>query len=75
MANESDLFNDLKLAIKKIEGLRAENHDLQCQIKILKEKNEELWLSNKLQMSKIVEYRRRLEHYEDGAPNYVPNDV
>ena len=69
-----DLQEDLKLAMTAISKLKAENHDLQCQVRILKEKNEELWLSNKLQMSKIVEYRRIIEHYEDGAPLYVPQD-
>lgn len=75
MGYQADLLNDIKLATKKIDELKAENHNLKCQIRILTEKNEDLWYQNKLQMSKIVEYRRKLEHYEDGAPMYVPNDV
>ena len=74
MASE-ELYNDLKLAMNQIEALKAENRNLKCKIAILKDKNEELSLSNKIQMSKIVEYRRKLEHYEDGAPMFVPVDM
>lgn len=75
MTNESDLFDDLKHAIKKIDELKAENRNLRCQIGILQEKYDDLWLTNKYQMSKIVEYRRKIEHYEDGAPMYVREEV
>ena len=75
MTNESDLFDDLKHAIKKIDELKAENRNLRCQLGILQEKYDDLWLTNKYQMSKIVEYRRKIEHYEDGAPMYVREEV
>lgn len=68
------LANDLRLAMKKIEELKAENISLRSKIKSLEKKNEDLWITNKLQMSKMVEYRRIIEHYEDGAPLYVQGD-
>ena len=68
------LANDLRLAMKKIEELKAENISLRSKIKSLEKSKEELWMANKLQMSKIVEYRRLIEHYEDGAPLYVQRD-
>ena len=69
-----DLADGLDKALKKVEELKAENKNLTCQLRIMREKYEEQWLANKLQMSKIVEYRRIIEHYEDGAPMYVPQD-
>ena len=68
---EQALVTDLELAVKKIKELKAENKDLKCQLRIMTEKYEDAWYQNKLQMSKIVEYRRLIEHYEDGAPLYV----
>ena len=65
------MVTDLELAVKKIKELKAENKDLKCQLRIMTEKYEDAWYQNKLQMSKIVEYRRLIEHYEDGAPLYV----
>ena len=56
---------------KDIENLKSEIHNLQCQNRILREKNEHLDYDNKLKMQTIVRYRRLIEHYEDGAPNYV----
>lgn len=70
----TDLVTDLSIAMRKIKAQESKIHDLECKIRILQEKNEELWLSNKIQMSKIVEYRRLIEHYEDGAPLYVQRD-
>ena len=70
----ADLSVDFKLALKKINKLKAENKNLKCQLGILKEKYDDLWLSHKYQMSKIVEYRRKLEHYEDGAPDYTSKE-
>ena len=70
----ADLSVDFKLALKKIDELKAENRNLRCQLGILKEKYDDLWLSHKYQMSKIVEYRRKLEHYEDGAPEYTSKE-
>lgn len=75
VASAQKLAEDFNIAMKKIESLKRENRDLRRQVENLKRKNEELWLSNKIQMSKIVEYRRKIEHYEDGAPLYVPKDV
>lgn len=72
---EIELANDFILALKKIDELKAENRNLRCQIGILQEKYDDLWLTNKYQMSKIVEYRRKIEHYEDGAPMYVREEV
>ena len=72
---EIELANDFILALKKIDELKAENRNLRCQLGILQEKYDDLWLTNKYQMSKIVEYRRKIEHYEDGAPMYVPSDT
>lgn len=72
---EIELANDFILALKKIDELKAENRNLRCQIGILQEKYDDLWLTNKYQMSKIVEYRRKIEHYEDGAPMYVQEEV
>lgn len=71
---QEQLIKDLKLAMAKIKKLEADNHNLECQIRIWKEKYEEMWLSNKIQMSRIVEYRRIIEHYEDGAPLYAQKD-
>lgn len=56
---------------KKIDEIISENSDLKCQIRILREKLENAEYLNKLQMTEIVKYRRLIEHYEDGAPNYV----
>ena len=72
--NAPDMSADFILALKKIDELKAENRNLKCQLGILKEKYDDLWLSHKYQMSKIVEYRRKLEHYEDGAPMYVQEE-
>ena len=72
---EIELANDFILALKKMDELKAENRNLRCQIGILQEKYDDLWLTNKYQMSKIVEYRRKIEHYEDGAPMYVREEV
>lgn len=72
---EIELANDFILALKKIDELKAENRNLRCQLGILQEKYDDLWLTNKYQMSKIVEYRRKIEHYEDGAPMYVREEV
>ena len=69
-----DMSSDFKIALKKIEELTAENKNLKCQLNLLQDKYDELWISHKYQMSKIVDYRRRLEHYEDGAPLYVQGD-
>lgn len=75
MTASQQIAEDFSHAMKKIESLKKENRDLQRQLENMRKKNEELWLSNKIQMSKIVEYRRRIEHYEDGAPLYVPDDT
>lgn len=56
---------------KKFSELEAENKNLKCQLRIMTDKYNEMWYENKLQMSTIVKYRRLIEHYEDGAPNYV----
>ena len=72
---EIELANDFILSLKKIDELKAENRNLRCQLGILQEKYDDLWLTNKYQMSKIVEYRRKIEHYEDGAPMYVREEV
>ena len=56
---------------KDVENLKAEIHNLQCQNRILREKNDHLDYDNKLKTQTIVRYRRLIEHYEDGAPNYV----
>ena len=69
-----DMSSDFKIALKKIEELTAENKNLKCQIGIHQQKYDDLWLSHKYQMSKIVEYRRKLEHYEDGAPDYTSKE-
>ena len=53
------------------EELRKEIKNLKCQLRILQEKYDNVWYENKLQQSTIVKYRRLIEHYEDGAPNYV----
>ena len=74
MTVDLELQNDFKIAMGKIKELQRENNSLRSQNKILKEKYEDLWVQNKLQMSKIVEYRRLIEHYEDGAPLYVQVD-
>ena len=71
---QGELVRDIILAMEKIKQLEADNHNLECQVRIWKEKYEEMWLSNKIQMSRIVEYRRIIEHYEDGAPLYVQKD-
>lgn len=60
----------LAVAQKSLE-LEAENKNLKCQLRIMTDKYNEMWYENKLQMSTIVKYRRLIEHYEDGAPNYV----
>lgn len=70
-----DLADGLDKALKKVEELKVENRNLKCQLRIMTEKYEDAWFQNKLQMSKIVEYRRIIEHYEDGAPLYVRNEV
>lgn len=70
-----DLADGLDKALKKVEELKAENKNLTCQLRIMREKYEEQWQINKLQMSKIVEYRRKIEHYEDGAPDYVGSNT
>lgn len=59
------------LLIKNNIALEEENHNLKCQIRILQDKVKALDYENKLKMSDIVRYRRLIEHYEDGAPNYV----
>lgn len=69
--SESVPPSDFTIAMKRINDLKAENNDLRCKIRILERKNEELRMQTQLQMSKIVEYRRIIEHYEDGAPLYV----
>ena len=74
MADAPDMSADFIIALKKIDELKAENRNLKCQLEILKEKYDDLWLSHKYQMSKIVEYRRKLEHYEDGAPDYTSKE-
>ena len=71
MTVDLELQNDFKIAREKIKELQRENNSLRSQNKILRDKYEDLWMSNKIQMSKIVEYRRLIEHYEDGAPRYV----
>ena len=63
--------SDFSMAMKRINEFKAENSNLKCQIRILEKKNEDLLMQTRLQMSKIVEYRRLIEHYEDGAPLYV----
>lgn len=63
--------SDFAMAMKRVNELKAENNNLKCQIRILEKKNEDLLMQTRLQMSKIVEYRRIIEHYEDGAPLYV----
>lgn len=68
---ESDIKSDLVIAMRKIKAQEAEIHNLKCQLSIMQEKYDDLWITNKIQMSKIVEYRRLIEHYEDGAPLYV----
>ena len=57
--------------MRTINQLKDENADLLCQVRILRKKLDMAEYENKLQMSEIVRYRRLLEHYEDGAPNYV----
>ena len=57
--------------MQTINQLKDENADMKCQIRILREKLDMALYENKLQMSEIVRMRRLLEHYEDGAPNYV----
>ena len=74
MKVELELLNDFRIVSEKVKELQRENNSLRSQNKILKEKYEDLWVQNKLQMSKIVEYRRLIEHYEDGAPLYVQVD-
>ena len=66
--------SDFSMAMKRINELKAENNNLKCQIRILERKNEDLLMQTRLQMSKIVEYRRLIEHYEDGAPLYVQSE-
>ena len=74
MADAPDMSADFIIALKKIDELKAENRNLKCQLGILKEKYDDLLLSHKYQMSKIVEYRRKLEHYADGAPDYTSKE-
>lgn len=71
MAEKSELYDALKTAEKRIDALNAQIRRLHKKVDMLTKKNEEMWYENKLQMSKIVEYRRLIEHYEDGAPLYV----
>ena len=71
---ESDIKSDLVIAMRKIKAQEAEIRNLKCQLRIAQEKYDDLWITNKIQMSKIVEYRRLIEHYEDGAPLYVQRD-
>lgn len=73
MAENLQIALATKLA--EIESLKAENRNLKCQLRIMTEKYEDAWFQNKLQMSKIVEYRRKIEHYEDGAPDYVGSNT
>lgn len=56
---------------EEYETMKAEVHNLQCQVRILQKKVHDLDYANKLKMQEIVKYRRLIEHYEDGAPNYV----
>lgn len=74
MAEKSELYDALKTAEKRIDALNAQIRRLHKKVDMLTKKNEEMWYENKLQMSKIVEYRRLIEHYEDGAPLYVQRD-
>lgn len=74
MAEKSELYEALKTAEKRIDALNAQIRRLHKKVDMLTKKNEEMWYENKLQMSKIVEYRRLIEHYEDGAPLYVQRD-
>ena len=64
-------YSELLVIAKQSVELKAENKDLKCQLRIMTDKYNEMWYENKLQMSTIVKYRRLIEHYEDGAPNYV----
>ena len=74
MAENAELYIALKTAEKRIDALNAQIRRLHKKVDMLTKKNEEMWYENKLQMSKIVEYRRLIEHYEDGAPLYVQKD-
>ena len=74
MAENAELYLALKTAEKRIDALNAQIRRLHKKVDMLTKKNEEMWYENKLQMSKIVEYRRLIEHYEDGAPQYVQRD-
>ena len=74
MAEKSELYEALKTAEKRIDALNAQIRRLHKKVDMLTKKNEEMWYENKLQMSKIVQYRRLIEHYEDGAPLYVQRD-
>ena len=71
---DTDYKSDLIIAMRKMKAQEAEIKNLKCQLRNLQAKYDDLWISNKMQMSKIVEYRRVLEHYEDGAPLYVQRD-
>lgn len=64
-------YSELLVIAKQSVELKAENKNLKCQLRIMTDKYNEMWYENKLQMSTIVKYRRLIEHYEDGAPNYV----
>lgn len=64
-------YSELLVIAKQSVELKAENNNLKCQLRIMTDKYNEMWYENKLQMSTIVKYRRLIEHYEDGAPNYV----
>ena len=67
----SDLLAYVQKNMDEINRLKAECKNLTCQLEREKKKCEEQWYENKLQMMDIVKYRRLIEHYEDGAPNYV----
>lgn len=64
-------YSELLVIAKQSVELKDENKNLKCQLRIMTDKYNEMWYENKLQMSTIVKYRRLIEHYEDGAPNYV----
>ena len=68
---EKMTYGELVVYANECEKLVEENRNLKCQLRIMQQKYEDMWYENKLQQTTIVKYRRLIEHYEDGAPNYV----
>jgi len=68
-----ELVNRIQDLQSENDKLSAENKRLKNKLKTTTEKFETLSYESKLRMSEIVRLRRLIEHYEDGAPNYVAN--